>query len=509
MKKILFPLLSCLLFFTACNPENTNNADSNTSSEDQNSEQTSDISIYKKYEAEDAEYGSLQKGSDDSCTYVNLQSNAEDSIIFKIESDADCRAFLKIKSKGNGGQKENNISVNDNLPDTFISKDSVWEELSYSYIKLNSGENTITISASWGWISLDYIELVNPKDIEMTGFNNFVTTPCDKNANDAAKNLMTEIAANYGKKIITGQMDLTWKDSVDMAERIHNDTGKYPKLMGYDFMNYVENSGDGLNQTEEAVAWYKKGGYIHFCWHWRITGPNGNHSFSTYSESDGTGNGGTDFTIPYTNNQWDTSSSEYNQLINDMDIIAEELKKLQQEGVPVLWRPLHEASGNIGKYEDGKAWFWWGNSGAEAYIALWKLMFERFTEYHNLHNILWVWNGQSKDFYPGDAYVDFIGQDIYPDPYDYSSQYQQFITNVNYCDNPSTAPKMVALTENGTIPSPSECYEEHAMWAWFMTWNDGNTAEGESVEGNFWTGEYYNEQSHKEEVYSSDLTITL
>jgi len=491
MKKILFPLLSCLLFFTACNPENT-----------------SDISIYKKYEAEDAEYGSLQTGSDGSCTYVNLQSNAEDSIIFKIESDADCRAFLKIKSKGNGGQKENNISVNDELLGSFTSQDSVWEELSYKYIKLQSGENTITISASWGWISLDYIELVNPKDIEMTGFNNFVTTPCDKNANDAAKNLMSEIAENYGKKIITGQMDLTWYDNIDMAQRVYNDTGKYPKLMGYDFMNYVENSGDGLNQTEEAIAWHKKGGYIHFCWHWRITGPNKNHSFNTYSESDGTGNGGTDFTIPYTNGKWDTSSSEYNQLINDMDIIAEELKKLQQEGVPVLWRPLHEASGNIGKYEDGKAWFWWGDTGPEAYIALYRYMFDYFTNEKGLHNLIWIWNGQEADWYPGDKYVDIVGYDIYDDVNKHKAGDKYYQNLMTWCGSK----KMAAISEAGYVPSTEALKSSSSKWLYYMIWNDDDSLADDTKKdnNNFWGGTKYNKPEDKTtNAFDTDYQIKL
>lgn len=36
-------------------------------------------------------------------------------------------------------------------------------------------------------------------------------------------------------------------------------------------------------------------------------------------------------------------------MIEQMDRVAEELEKLQDAGVPVLWKPFHEFDG---------AWFW-------------------------------------------------------------------------------------------------------------------------------------------------------
>ena len=53
-----------------------------------------------------------------------------------------------------------------------------------------------------------------------------------------------------------------------------------------------------------------------------------------------------------------------------------------QLDVPVLWRPLHEAYGG---------WFWWGACGPKAFEQLWRLMFTRFTQVHQLHNLIWVY----------------------------------------------------------------------------------------------------------------------
>jgi len=43
-------------------------------------------------------------------------------------------------------------------------------------------------------------------------------------------------------------------------------------------------------------------------------------------------------------------------LLNDIDTMARKLKQVQDAGVPVLFRPLHEAEGG---------WFWWGAEGPE------------------------------------------------------------------------------------------------------------------------------------------------
>jgi mannan endo-1,4-beta-mannosidase len=45
----------------------------------------------------------------------------------------------------------------------------------------------------------------------------------------------------------------------------------------------------------------------------------------------------------------------------------------------VLWRPLHEADG---------AWFWWGAKGPKIFKKMWRIMYDRLTNYHQLHNLL-------------------------------------------------------------------------------------------------------------------------
>lgn len=340
---------------------------------------------------------------------------------------------------------------------------------------------------------------------------NVVSTPVNPNATKETKALMSYLASNYGKKTLSGQMDLTWAPQIDMLSRVYNDTGKYPAIMGYDFLG----SNYGAEQVKEAIEWAKKGGIVTFCWHWKVKGPNGKSNFSTAAANK---EEGTDFVIPY-DYKTDTIDTEtktsargpydWAKLVKDMDKVADRLKTLQDAGIPVLWRPFHEASGG---------WFWWGASGktkverAAAYKALYIFMFDYYTNVKGLNNLIWVWNGQDADWYPGDDYVDIIGTDIYDKPQDYSSKIAQWLKCVNYSDDPEEAPKMVALTETGDIPSPEKMQSDGAYWSYFMVWNDAGAEDFKvnlTHKDNFWTGEFHNTNAHKKEVYDSDFVITL
>ena len=338
------------------------------------------------------------------------------------------------------------------------------------------------------------------------------TAPADARANAKTVATYAWLRSVWGKNIIAGQSDLTWKDGIDMAERVHADTGKYPALMGYDFMNYGMTASwvEGLHQTEEAIAHAAKGGLVAFNWHWRdpalLRTPQVNSANFYVGQADATKN--TSFTIPVAQGVLDKSSPAYQQLNDGIDLVAAELKRLSDAGVTVLWRPLHEASGN-----NGDGWFWWGRKRsdgvrqADAYVLLWRHMFDRLVNVHGLHNLIWVWNGQDPAWYPGDDVVDVIGYDIY-DSSDHQTYKSQLATYVRAQKN-SSADMPVALTENSYIPDPDQVAADGAWWLWFMTWSDGDTAAGVTDPGNFWTGEYYNTLAHKKKVYNHPLVITL
>jgi pimeloyl-ACP methyl ester carboxylesterase len=97
-----------------------------------------------------------------------------------------------------------------------------------------------------------------------------------------------------------------------------------------------------------------------------------------------------------------------------LDHDAGVLRKLQEAGIPVLYRPLHESNGD---------WFWWGKAAVSDFRAMWRGVFKYLTVTKSLHNLLWVYSanhneGGSMDptaYYPGDDVVDIVGLDIYSD----------------------------------------------------------------------------------------------
>ncbi|MDB5748317.1 MAG: beta-mannosidase [Massilia sp.] len=319
----------------------------------------------------------------------------------------------------------------------------------------------------------------------------------------------------WGKQVIAGQQDLTWDDSVDMARRVFDDTGKYPALMGYDFMNtgMTGATASGLRQVDEAIAFARRGGLVTFCWHWRdpalLKTGRVNHANFYVREPDAAKNTG--FTIPVAGGTLDTASPAWRQLNDGIDLVAAELGRLQDAGVTVLWRPLHEASGHKG---DG--WFWWGRTRSDgvpqsqACILLWRHMHERMVKVHKLHNLIWVWNGQDAAWYPGDDTVDIVGWDIYDegDGKRYKSQAGTY-RQAQAIGGKGGRSRPIALTETSYIPDPDKMAADGAPWLWFTVWNDARAGAGVADKGNFWSGDYYNTLEHKKKVYHHPKVITL
>jgi mannan endo-1,4-beta-mannosidase len=336
--------------------------------------------------------------------------------------------------------------------------------------------------------------------------------PVDRQATAHAKNVFGYLRSTWGKKVIAGQQDLTWDDSADMAQRVFDVTGKYPALMGYDFMNYGQAGprAQGQHQVEEAIAFARKGGLVAFCWHWRdpalLASGQADRANFYVREPDPAKNTG--FTIPVADGRLDTTSPAYRQLDDGIDLVAAELKRLSDAGVTVLWRPLHEASGYKG---DG--WFWWGRKRTDAapqayaYILLWRHMYDRLVKVHGLHNLIWVWNGQDPAWYPGDDVVDIVGYDIYDDTD--AKTYKSQIEKYREARKDPAETKPLAMTENSYIPDPDRMAQDGAWWLWFMVWNDARAPAGATDKSSFWSGDYYNTLEHKKKVYNHPNVITL
>ena len=281
-------------------------------------------------------------------------------------------------------------------------------------------------------------------------------TPVTPNASPEAQALLTYFHDVSGKNMLSGQQE-GWRGTNELGfelQHIQQHTRKLPAILGLDAMNLTTGrrgrQAEGRNPAmQAALDWYiKRNGIVAFCWHWHA--PVGQRAFYTKETAFDAARAAT------------PGTPEYAGIVRDLDAVAEQLKLLQAAQVPVLWRPLHEANGR---------WFWWGAAGPEACKKLWRLMFERFTTHHGLTNLIWVFSPGASidlaDWYPGDAYVDLIGQDHYP--LDGNHGAAKEIYDELLALGGST--KLIGMSENGPIPAPALVTREKVDWLFFITWS--------------------------------------
>lgn len=287
------------------------------------------------------------------------------------------------------------------------------------------------------------------------------------NASPEAQRLYNYISDTYRKGIISGQQESTWMGSEQYEfDYIFDKTGKYPAIRGLDYMN---DDFDGVNRR--AVEWHERGGIVTICWHC------GSDFGGSWSECMNT-------ELTDWNKALTEGTAEYNTLIAGMDKAAKALKELRDKNIPVLWRPFHELDGG---------WFWWGKGGAENFKKLWIIMYDRYTNYWELNNLIWIcgFSGNGADYgkwYPGDDYADIAGADSYNDGA--NAKLYRLVCNVAGDKMP------ICFHECGRIPTVEQLKEEKADWVWFMTWHT-----------DFITGG--NDANDLKKIYNDPYVITL
>lgn len=291
-------------------------------------------------------------------------------------------------------------------------------------------------------------------------------------ATQTAKNVHQFLIENHGKKIISGAM-ANVNNNNDFAAWIKDKTGKDVAFTCYDFIHLPESGQNWIDYSDitPATQQWNANGLVGYMWHWRVPTDEkayNDKDFNRYDSSIKPENGGsgTNFDIERALQE---GTWENKVIMEDIDKVATYLKQLETAGIPVIWRPLHEAAGSY-KY-DG-AWFWWGAKGGEATKSLWKLMYDRLVKHHGINNLIWVWTAQCEEGfhdrmaadYPGNEYVDVIGVDVYAD--NDASQIDAYNALKDVCGGK----KLIVLGETGRVQDPAKCMTDGAYWSWFNLW---------------------------------------
>ena len=296
--------------------------------------------------------------------------------------------------------------------------------------------------------------------------------PVSENAqkNEKTMEVWNYLREVYGKQVITCQQMMDTAAYEDLV--FYNATKDLTAMKGFDFI-FCTGSYHSDDMIDNAIKWSKEsGGLCAFTWHWNvpkdIDNPEGGYAF---------------YTDEITNfdqvNAVTPGTKEYETVIHDIDLIATKIQRMESEGVTILFRPLHEASG---------AWFWWGLQGRdsatnEVFQKLWYMIYDRLENYHKLTNIIWVWNGQNPHTAIHPNAFDIEGIDRYYDQEDisadalsayYAKCWGELEGYDKYCAELAgmeSTGKMMALTECGYIPDPEGIKANNTMWLYYMVWN--------------------------------------
>jgi mannan endo-1,4-beta-mannosidase len=264
-----------------------------------------------------------------------------------------------------------------------------------------------------------------------------------------------------GTRTISGQ----YVETGDMAPigAIHEKTGKWLGLVSGDYYHYDQTSLVPVTRFNAgAIAYWNAGGLVLLNLH--MPNPTAGGPVYDVSRLDAA-----DLLTPGT--------ATNTAFMGAMRQIAAGIRELQAAGVVVILRPYHENGGD---------WFWWGTKflSSEQSIALWRFTHDYLEHSEGLHNIVWLFeSGQpgisTTTNYPGDAYCDIVGQDVYMDhPGDASvvDGYQKLVSTgkiVCMCEFGAGSPRLGNPDFDERV-LVSAFKERMPRTVFFVHWWDGN-----------------------------------
>jgi mannan endo-1,4-beta-mannosidase len=256
-----------------------------------------------------------------------------------------------------------------------------------------------------------------------------------------------------GSRTLSGQHN-DQKDGTGAAtytNRVFSITGKYPALYSADFL-FHGNSQMRWDVTYEAERQWNAGAVVNFMWH--ACPP----TQGAVCDWDG------GVLSKLSNDQWNdliTDGGNLNRIWKSrIDEISVYLQYLEDKGVEVLWRPLHEMN---------QARFWYGGrKDSNGTKRLYQITRDYMTNVKGLTNLIWVWNVQdiSEDYdysayNPGSNYFDIASLDIYADGYTNMTYYNALVAQAGG--------KPVAIGECGPLPG-ADVFSRQPRWTFFMNW---------------------------------------
>ncbi|ACB76989.1 glycoside hydrolase family 26 protein [Opitutus terrae] len=289
--------------------------------------------------------------------------------------------------------------------------------------------------------------------------------PVTPDASPEARALLELLYDLSGRHTLTGQHNypnIKDRNSRFAAQHI----GKMPAVFSTDFGHAVAGNSDSYlarpDIVQECIRQHQLGALVTICWHAVPPTADEPVTFRPLPGSD---------PKALKSVQGQLLDEQFRDVLTpgtalhtkwaaQVDAIAVFLKQLEAAHVPVLWRPYHEMNGG---------WFWWGGrTGEYSTERLYRQIFDRLVNHHQLKNLVWVWSMdrvskpgmEHEKFFPGIDYVDVLGLDVYGN--DFAQSYYESLEKLSQG-------KPLALAEVGNPPA-LEILDRQPKWTFYVTW---------------------------------------
>lgn len=233
--------------------------------------------------------------------------------------------------------------------------------------------------------------------------------PADMQATAETLQLFERLRSLMQRGVMFGHQDdmaygIGWKFEHDRSD-VKEVCGDWPAVFGWDIghleadkpVNLDSVPFDSLRSYIRAV--YERGGVNSISWH--SNNPvSGGSAWDTSLAVTAILPGGSSHTV-------------YTAWLDRLADFMHSLKTVDGISIPVIFRPFHEHTGS---------WFWWGQRQCSTteFRTLWQFTLNYLTTVKQVHNLLYAYSaadfdddGQYMERYPGDAFVDIIGFDLY------------------------------------------------------------------------------------------------
>ncbi len=261
-----------------------------------------------------------------------------------------------------------------------------------------------------------------------------------------------------GHEIVAGQHNAEPNSAPAFStDSIESITGKVPGLWSGDFLYEPENIQTRRIMIDEAGREWNRGAIVQIMW----------HACPPTSGEPCSWQGSSGVLSRLSDSQWDSLITDGSALNaswkRELDHIAPYLQSLKDNGVEVLFRPLHEMNQSA---------FWWGGRpGPNGTAKLYQITHDYLVKTKGLTNLIWEWDLQDfstlssdvNSYDPGGSYWDILALDVY------GSDGQMYTTSKYNIILNKAGNKPIAIGECSQLPSDATLLQQ-PRWTFFMAW---------------------------------------